>query len=99
VLGYLAGRETGQRTADDEIDAPDEIPPPDGGDRLVLCEINSIPGAWGNHLWDATGVPRNELYRGLVDEALSRRPGLPQWAATSDGTALRTSGSISSKLA
>jgi len=71
----------------------------DSAGRLVLCEINSIPGAWGNHLWDAAGVPRNELYRGLVDEAISRRPGLPQWAATSDGTALRTSGSISSKLA
>ncbi len=71
----------------------------DGGERLVLCEINSIPGAWGNHLWEAAGVPRAALYQGLVDEALAQRPGLPQWAASSDGTALRTSGSISSKLA
>lgn len=71
----------------------------DGEDRLALCEINSIPGAWGNHLWEATGVSRSELYRGLVDEALAARPGLPQWVSSSDGTALRTSGSISSKLA
>ncbi|MGF1598309.1 MAG: hypothetical protein ACFCVK_15475 [Acidimicrobiales bacterium] len=70
----------------------------DGGERLVLCEVNSIPGAWGNHLWSATGVSREALYQGLIDEALARRPGLPQWVGSSDGSALRASGSISSKL-
>jgi D-alanine-D-alanine ligase len=70
----------------------------DGGDQVVLCEVNSIPGAWGNHLWQATGVPRVQLYRELVDEARRAKPGLPQWAATSDGAALRVSGSIAAKL-
>lgn len=70
----------------------------DGADRVVLCEVNSIPGAWGNHLWQATGVPRLTLYRDLLAEASAAKPGLPQWAATSDGQALRMSGSIAAKL-
>ena len=70
----------------------------DGADQVVLCEVNSIPGAWGNHLWQASGVPRLQLYRDLVAEAAASKPGLPQWAATSDGAALRMSGSISAKL-
>ncbi len=71
----------------------------DGADRIVLCEVNSIPGAWGNHLWQAAGVPRLALYRDLLAEARAAKPGLPQWAATSDGAALRMSGSIAAKLA
>ncbi|MDZ7677669.1 MAG: hypothetical protein U5K29_03855 [Acidimicrobiales bacterium] len=70
----------------------------DGGDQVVLCEVNSIPGAWGNHLWQASGVPRLRLYRDLVAEAEAAKPGLSQWAATSDGAALRMSGSIAAKL-
>lgn len=70
----------------------------DGADDVVLCEINSIPGAWGNHLWQASGVPRLQLYRDLIAEADAAQPGLPQWAATSDGAALRMSGSIAAKL-
>jgi D-alanine-D-alanine ligase-like ATP-grasp enzyme len=71
----------------------------DGADEVVLCEVNSIPGAWGNHLWQASGVPRLQLYRDLLAEAETAKPGLPQWAATSDGAALRMSGSIAAKLA
>lgn len=70
----------------------------DGTDQVVLCEVNSIPGAWGNHLWQASGVPRLQLYQDLIAEAQASKPGLPQWAATSDGAALRMSGSIAAKL-
>jgi len=69
-----------------------------GESEIVLCEVNSIPGAWGNHLWQASGVPLLALYRDLVAEARAARPLLPQWAATSDGQALRMSGSIAAKL-
>ena len=71
----------------------------DGADDVVLCEVNAIPGAWGTYLWQAIGVPPARLYRDLVDEA-RRGPVLePQWAATSDGKALRAAGSIAAKLA
>jgi D-alanine-D-alanine ligase len=69
-----------------------------GHDDVLLCEVNSIPGAWGNHLWQAAGISRSTLYRDLIAEA-ERAPALPaQWAATSDGQALRMSGSIAAKL-
>ena len=70
----------------------------DGADEVVLCEVNSVPGAWGNHLWQAAGVNRLQLYRDLLAEARAAKPGLAQWAPTSDGQALRMSGSISAKL-
>ena len=70
----------------------------DGADDVVLCEVNSIPGAWGNHLWQASGVPRETLYRDLVAEATTGSRTKPQWAGTSDGRALRMSGSIAAKL-
>jgi D-alanine-D-alanine ligase len=71
----------------------------DGDQQVVLCEVNAIPGAWGNHLWKAGGVDRLQLYRDLVAEARRTGPTRPQWVATSDGRALRTSGTIASKLA
>jgi D-alanine-D-alanine ligase len=70
----------------------------DGEESVVLCEINAIPGAWGNHLWMAGGVPRLQLYDDLIDEARRIKATPPQWAASSDGRALRSSGSIASKL-
>jgi D-alanine-D-alanine ligase len=70
----------------------------DGADEVVLCEVNAIPGAWGNHLWREAGVSRTALYRGLLAEAGQGRPALPQWSGTSDGQALRMSGSIAAKL-
>jgi D-alanine-D-alanine ligase len=71
----------------------------DGDDQVVLCEVNAIPGAWGAYLWQAIDVSPARLYRDLVEEA-RRAPGLePQWAATSDGKALRAAGSIAAKLA
>lgn len=70
----------------------------DGDDEIVLCEVNAIPGAWGNHLWRAAGVDRLSLYRDLVDEALQAPVAPPQWMSASDGQALRMSGSIAAKL-
>jgi D-alanine-D-alanine ligase len=70
----------------------------DGDDQVVLCEVNAIPGAWGAYLWQAIDIAPARLYRSLVDEA-RRAPVLePQWAATSDGKALRAAGSIAAKL-
>jgi len=71
----------------------------DGDQQVVLNEVNAIPGAWGNHLWRAGGVHRLQLYRDLIVEARGTGPRRPQWVATSDGRALRSSGSIASKLA
>jgi D-alanine-D-alanine ligase len=70
----------------------------DGADEVVLCEVNAIPGAWGNHLWQASGVSRLSLYRDLIAEASRSKASLPQWSGTSDGKALRMSGSIAAKL-
>ncbi len=71
----------------------------DGDDALVLCEVNSIPGAWGAYLWQAVGVPRGQLLNDLVAEAAAGATRRPQWSATSDGAALRAAGSVASKLA
>jgi len=71
----------------------------DGADTVVLCEVNSIPGAWGAYLWEAVGVSRTTLLRDLVAEALAAPVRRPQWTTTSDGAALRAAGSISAKLA
>jgi D-alanine-D-alanine ligase len=71
----------------------------DGADALVLCEVNSIPGAWGAYLWAAGGIDRAQLYHALVAEARSAALLPPQWSASSDGQALRVAGTIAGKLA
>jgi D-alanine-D-alanine ligase len=71
----------------------------DGHDRLALCEVNAIPGAWGAYLWQAVGVSRRQLLGDLVAEATQGSTRRPQWSATSDGAALRVAGSVASKLA
>jgi D-alanine-D-alanine ligase len=71
----------------------------DGDDDVVLCEVNAIPGAWGAYLWQASGVPRAQLYQDLIDEAMVGPVLDPQWSSTTDGRALRTAGSIAAKLA
>jgi D-alanine-D-alanine ligase len=70
----------------------------DGADGLVFCEVNSIPGALGLYLWDAAGVPRVQVLRDMIAEALAGPVRRPHWAATSDGSALRVAGNIASKL-
>lgn len=71
----------------------------DGGTEVRLCEVNSIPGAWGNHLWRAGGIARDRLYLDLIAEA-ETGPAVPlQWSGSSDGQALSMSGTIAAKLA
>lgn len=70
----------------------------DGETEVRMCEVNSIPGAWGNHLWRAVGVTREQLYRDLIAEAETGSAAPAQWAGSSDGQALRRSGTISAKL-
>ncbi len=71
----------------------------DGGAEVRLCEVNSIPGAWGNHLWRASGIARDRLYRDLIAEAEAEPAMPPQWSGSSDGRALAMSGTIAAKLA
>jgi D-alanine-D-alanine ligase len=71
----------------------------DGADRVLLCEVNSIPGAMGLYLWEAAGVSRAKVLDDLVAEA-QRGPLHPaQWSASSDGAALRVANTIAAKLA
>lgn len=41
-------------------------------EALFLCEINSIPGSLAFYLWEATGIPFDELVDKLVTIALQR---------------------------
>ncbi len=70
----------------------------DGSESILMCEVNTIPGAWGNYLWHEVGVPRSELYETLVAEAAAGSGWLYQWSRSSDGRALRASDTIASKL-
>jgi D-alanine-D-alanine ligase-like ATP-grasp enzyme len=70
----------------------------DGADRIVFCEVNSIPGALGLYLWDAAGIPRVQVLRDVLAEALAGPVRRPQWVASSDGSALRVAGNIAAKL-
>jgi len=71
----------------------------DGRDRVVLCEVNAIPGALGLYLWQAAGVAREQVLDDMLTEAKTAGPRPFQWVASSDGTALRVAGSVASKLA
>lgn len=70
----------------------------DGGDEVLLCEVNSIPGAFGLYLWDASGTSRVQALEHLLQEARSGPTQPHHWASSSDGAALRVAGSIASKL-
>ena len=70
----------------------------DGDRRILMCEVNPIPGAWANHLWQEIGISRLALYEGLIDEALASPSRPLQWSGSSDGRALRASGEIARKL-
>jgi D-alanine-D-alanine ligase len=66
------------------------------GDELFVNEINTIPGSLAKHLW--THVPFTDLLAGMIDEA-RQRPTTAHWtSAGADGTALRSAGTIASKL-
>lgn len=64
------------------------------GDELYVNEINTIPGSLSKYLWT---VPFTQLLRDMLDEA-ERRPTTHYTTEGADGTALRSAGSIASKL-
>jgi D-alanine-D-alanine ligase len=70
----------------------------DGGDRLALCEVNSIPGSLGLYLWAASGHDRTKILLDAVAEARRVPPVPPHWSAATDGAALRSAAGIASKL-
>ena len=70
----------------------------DGNESVKLCEVNAIPGAWGNYLWRESGVTPTKLYRDLLSEADAEAATLHQWIGSTDGRALRVSKKIASKL-
>lgn len=71
----------------------------DGDGRVLLNEINPIPGAFGLYLWSAVGVDRVTLLTDLLAEA-EKQPVHPgSWNTTSDGAALRSATDIATKLA
>ncbi len=70
----------------------------DGNAEVVFCEVNPIPGAWGNYLWRESGLEPATLYKALLTEADASPINPYQWTPSSDGSALRTASTISSKL-
>lgn len=70
----------------------------DGDAQVVFCEVNPIPGAWGNYLWRESGLERVELYKHLLAEADANSGRLHQWMPSSDGRALRIASTIAAKL-
>ena len=67
------------------------------GDRVWVNEVNTIPGSLAKHLWAAPSVPFIELLDAMLEEAL-RRPPFAWTVDGADGTALRSAGTIASKL-
>jgi D-alanine-D-alanine ligase len=67
------------------------------GDELYVNEINTIPGSLAKYLWIDPAVAFDRLLLDMLDEA-EQRP-TTQWLVQgADGTALRSAGSIASKL-
>jgi D-alanine-D-alanine ligase len=67
------------------------------GDQLYVNEINTIPGSLSWYLWVDPPVPFAQLLDDMLAEAASR-PSAYYTTAGADGTALRSAGSIASKL-
>ena len=67
------------------------------GDDLYVNEINTIPGSLAKHLWIDPPIPTATLLTDLLAEATSG-PGRPYSTQGADGSALRSAGSIGSKL-
>lgn len=68
------------------------------GDRLWVNEVNTIPGSLAHYLWVDPSVPYGELLDAMVAEAADAGP-RRFGSAGSDGTVLRSAGSIAAKLA
>ncbi len=65
--------------------------------EVFVNEVNTIPGSMAAYLWIDPPLTREQLFRDLVAEALSG-PARVFSVAGSDGTALRSAGTIASKL-
>ncbi|MGH8911257.1 MAG: D-alanine--D-alanine ligase family protein [Acidimicrobiia bacterium] len=65
--------------------------------ELWVNEINTIPGSMAAYLWIDPARDRTELFNDLVAEAAASQPRAYSIAG-SDGTALRSAGTIASKL-
>jgi D-alanine-D-alanine ligase len=65
--------------------------------EIVVNEVNTIPGSMGAYLWIDPPISREQLFRDMVDEARSG-PVRVFSVAGSDGVALRSAGTIASKL-
>jgi D-alanine-D-alanine ligase len=67
------------------------------GEELYLNEINTVPGSLARHLWVDPDIPFATLLTDMLDEA-AHRPTTFWTTAGADGTALRSAGTIASKL-
>jgi D-alanine-D-alanine ligase len=65
--------------------------------ELYVNEVNTIPGSMAVYLWIDPPIDRRQLFRDMLEEA---RLGVTRVFSTagSDGTALRSAGTIASKL-
>jgi D-alanine-D-alanine ligase len=64
---------------------------------LVVNEVNTIPGSMAAYLWTDPPIGREQLFRDMVTEAETSLTRVFS-VAGSDGTALRSAGTIASKL-
>jgi D-alanine-D-alanine ligase len=65
--------------------------------ELFVNEVNTIPGSLSVYLWIDPPIERAQLFRDMLAEAAAG-PTRVFSTAGSDGTALRSAGSIASKL-
>lgn len=65
--------------------------------ELYVNEVNTIPGSMSAYLWVDPPLDRSTLFRDMIEEAESA-PTRVFSVAGSDGTALRSAGTITSKL-
>jgi D-alanine-D-alanine ligase len=65
--------------------------------ELLVNEVNTIPGSMAVYLWIDPPLTRKQLFEDMVAEAESSRTRVFS-VAGSDGTALRSAGTIASKL-
>lgn len=69
----------------------------DEAGELYVNEVNTIPGSMAAYLWIDPPVSRAELFEDMLTEALAS-PARTFSVEGSDGTALRSAGTIASKL-
>lgn len=67
------------------------------GGELYVNEVNTIPGSMAAYLWIEPRIGRPQLFRDILDEAAAGTTRVFSTAG-SDGTALRSAGTIASKL-